>query len=51
MKVELGSKDGNSSPQDSSLHMAGSQEPKRSACIDFRNIYGHTAADFQNILL
>ena len=51
MKMALESKDGNSSPQDSSLHMADSQESRRSACIDFRNIYVHTSADFQNILL
>ena len=45
------SKDGNSSPQDNSSHMVDSRESRRSACTDSRNIYAHTSADFQNILL
>ena len=51
MKVALESKDGNSNLQDSSSHMVDSQESRCSACIDFRNIYGYTSADFQNTLL
>ena len=51
MRVALESKDGNSSLQDSSSHMVDSQESRRSACTDSRNIYAHTSADFQNILL
>ena len=51
MEVAPGSKDGNSSPQDNSSHMVDSRESRRSACTDSRNIYAHTSADFQNILL